>query len=192
MITLYFYENKIQYMEKEEIKEYKVSQKAMQYGKIKNISLFEEELAKLIKKEKWSTLISSKKMRIILPIHYEEIDKEIITTLLINNGIKKITYIKENSLFDLKKNQIIVNLHDNYLTILKKTNNKITKEFIPVGFFKSLKNLIKNLLENNPEKSRYYFLGSNKEIKKVIKELRKNNIFYFNNNSTYILEKGIP
>ncbi len=192
MITLYLYENKIQYMEKEEIKEYTISKKAMKYGKIKNIPLFEEELIKLIKKEKWSTLIYSKKIKIILPIHYEEIDKQILTSILKNNGIKIISYVKESTLFNLKKNQIIINIHDNYFTILKKKNNKIEKNYVPTMFFKSLKQIIKALLENNSEKYRYYFLGSNKEIITIIKELENRKIFYFNNASTYLLEKEIP
>ena len=53
MIAIYLFENIIQYKEKEEIKEFIMPKKAMEYGKIKNIPIFEEYLGKLIKQEKW-------------------------------------------------------------------------------------------------------------------------------------------
>lgn len=98
MIYIYLYENIIQYMEKEEIKEYIVPKKAMAYGKIINISIFEESLDTLIKKEKWSTLLTTKKITIIEPIHYNKADEEIMTIILNNCGIKHITWQKEEKI----------------------------------------------------------------------------------------------
>jgi len=192
MITLYLYENIIQYMEKEEIKEYIINENAMSYGKIKNIPQFEEALIELIKKEKWSTLFYSKKIRIIIPIHYEEIDKEILTTLLLNNGIKHITYKKESSLLELKNNQVILNLHQNYLTMLKKTRGKTEKLFFPTNIFQTPENMIKYIIENNSKKYRYYFIGSNKNISKIVNNLNDNRLFYYCNNHVYLMKKLIP
>ena len=52
MVAIYLFENIIQYKEKEEIKEFIMPKKAMEYGKIKNIPMFEEYVSKLIKQEK--------------------------------------------------------------------------------------------------------------------------------------------
>ena len=71
MIAIYLFENIIQYKEKEEIKEFIMPKKAMEYGKIKNIPIFEEYLGKLIKQEKWVTLFQSKPIAILLPLFYE-------------------------------------------------------------------------------------------------------------------------
>ena len=46
MIILYFYDNFIQYKEKEEINEIAFPEEALDYGKIRNISLFETHLEK--------------------------------------------------------------------------------------------------------------------------------------------------
>jgi len=192
MITLYFYENIIQYMEKEEIQEYKISPKAMKYGKIRNIPIFEEEFSQLVKQEKWSTLFHTKKIRIILPLHYEEIDKEILTSILNNNNIKQITFQKEINLFQLKKNQIIVNLNETYLTLIKKAKRKTEILFFPTNIFQSTENMLKHIIENNSEKSRFYFLGSNKNISKLITKINNNRLFYFQNASQHIIQKLIP
>ena len=192
MVTLYFYENIIQYMEKEEVKEYEVSKKAMSYGKIKNIPLFENEIANLIKQEKWCTLLHSKKITLILPLHYEEVDKELMTTILNNNNIKSINYKKESNLFPLKKNQIIINFHENYLTSLQKIKNKIEKKFIPTNIFQSSESMIKYLIENSSEKSRFYFLGSNKNISKLIRKIHNNRLFYFQNANDHVIQMLIP
>ena len=98
MITLYLYENSIQYKDKKQIKEIEFPKEAMQYGKIKNIPIFELSLHKLIVKERWITLFKSKKVNIIIPAHYTEMDKEVLMTILNNLGITHIQYQKGRNL----------------------------------------------------------------------------------------------
>lgn len=192
MITIYPYENSIQYQEKTEIKEFIMSPKSMQYGKIKNIPIFEENLSKLIKQEKWVTLFKSKSIRIILPIHYEEIDKEIITVILNNLGIKNIKYIKETNLLEIKNNQIILNVHETYITMIKKSKKNTINYFYPANIFPSIEHIIKNIIKENSSKYRYIFLGSNTNIPKMIENQENNNLFYYKNYKNYYLTKYIP
>ena len=88
MIILYFYDNFIQYKEKEEINEIAFPEEALDYGKIKNISLFETHLEKLARQKKWLTLFKAKKLILVVPIHYSECDKEVLTVILQNIGFQ--------------------------------------------------------------------------------------------------------
>lgn len=192
MITLYLYENTIQYIEKEEIKEYHMSKKAMSYGKIKNIPIFEENLNKLIKKEKWSNLFHAKKINIITPTHYEEIDKEVLTVVLNNNGIKEIEFIKEINLLDIKNNQIIINLHKTYLTLVKQEKGNIKNYFYPLNIFKNTEEALNYIIKKYSKKFRYIFLGSNENIPILLEKIMNNNIFYYNELRNYLILKYIP
>jgi len=192
MITIYLYENIIQYKEKEEIKEFIMSPKGMKEGKIKNIPIFEENIGKLIKKEKWSTLFHSKELMVILPIHYEEIDKEILTIVLNNNGIRHIKYKKENNLIEMKKNQIIINLHHTYFTLTKKEKDKIKNYYYPLNIFPSIEEALKYVIKQSSKKCRFHFIGSNERLPKIIEKIVDQNIFYYNNFKTFLITKYIP
>ena len=95
MIILYFYDNFIQYKEKEEINEIAFPEEALDYGKIKNISLFETYLEKLARQKKWLTLFKAKKLILVVHIHYSEYDKEVLTVILQNIGFQNISFKKE-------------------------------------------------------------------------------------------------
>ncbi len=191
MILIYPYENVIQYKEKGIIKEYTVSKKAMQYGKIKNIPIFEYEIGKLIKKEHWVTLLKSKKITLILPIHYNEIDKEIFTVLLNNNGIKNIKYKKETSLLEKKNNKVIINIHKTYCNIVE-TKENASYKFLPLNIFSSQDDFLKFLLIHYSKETQFLLYGSNEEIITIIKKKRVQNIFYYNNPKNYLITKYIP
>jgi len=189
MVTIYLFENIIQYKEKEEIKEYSMPTNAMKYGKIINIPIFESAFNKLAKKEKWICWYKSKSMTIILPVHYEETDKEVLTVVLNNIGIKKITYKKEINILNIKNNQKILNIHENYVTTIeqKKGNKKIY--FYPTNIFLNTESLISFILKNDKSKYRYYILGSKKNISKVVETINKTNIYYYKKSRTQIIEK---
>ncbi len=192
MIIIYLFDNVIQYKEKEEIKEFTMPKNAMKYGKIKNIPIFEKELDKLIKKEKWGILFRSKTIHIILPVHYDEIDKEILTVLFNNNGIKNIKYTKEINLFDLKKNQIIINIHSAYLTTVEKRKKNIAIYFYPFNIFDSLENTLSFIFNKYSKKIRYILLGSNENIPKIAKKSNNKQLFYYQEYKRYIVKKYIP
>ncbi len=188
MITLYLYENVIQYKEKEKIKEIMFSKKAMAQGKIKNLSLFEKELHHWLQKERYNMrLLKPKSICIILPLHYEEIDQELLTILLNDNGLKKITYQKEQSFFSLKKNEVVINLHETYFTLLKK-EKKIITEYYPISLFKNSKMALRFAMKKENPKTCFLFLGSNKEIPTLNQKKNSQKIFYFNNYKTYLLD----
>ncbi len=188
MIILYPYENVIQYKINNQIKEFIMPKKAMKYGKITNIPIFEKELGTLIKKEGWVTLLKSKKITLILPLHYTELDKEIFTVLLNNNGIKTVKYKKEISLLELEKNKIFINIHETYATLVKKEKNKIIL-FYPLNIFTSLDDFLSFVTKN---KKQIFIYGSNENIKENIVKKKHMNIFYYNNLKTFIITKYIP
>lgn len=192
MITIYLYENIIEYKEKESIKEFIFPKEAMEYGKIKNIPIFEETLKRLIQKEKWNKLLFSKTIHIILPLHYNELDKEILTVLLNNNGIKNIRYMREIHLLDLKKNNIIINLHNTYLTLIKKEKQKTIILFYPINIFKNIQNTLDYILKNNKQNTKIFFLGSNKNIPSIVLSQKNNKLFYYKNHRNYLITKYIP
>ena len=187
MVVIYLYENVIQYLQNKKIHEFTISKKAMQYGKIKNIPLFEKELHKLIKKEKWVTFIHSISLKIILPIHYEETDKELLTILLNNNGIKKISYLKEENLLSCQKDQMLIELHQNYFLTYK--NEKINwVKFCPLNIFQKETEAMRYLFKKEKNQTSFLFFGSNSKIPSLINKIQKKNCLYYNNYKTYLLE----
>ena len=191
MIAIYLFENIIQYKEKEEIKEFIMPKKAMEYGKIKNIPIFEEYLGKLIKREQWVTLFQSKPIAILLPLFYEEVDREILTVILNNLGIKNIKYKKELSLYDKKNNQLILNVHINYITVYYQHKGIAIKRFYPLNIYVNIEEAIKNI-QKNYKNTTIYFLGSNPKLTILIKKLNSHRCFYYQNHRTILLEKYIP
>ena len=185
MIILYPYENVIQYKEKE-IKNFVVSKGAMQYGKIKNIPIFEKELKKLIKKEHWVTLLKQKNVVLITPSHYTEMDREVFTVILNNLGIKNIKYKKESALLEKKKNTVLINLHETYATVIKKEKVQ-TSLFYPLNIFSSLDSFL-DFLMISPNK-RYIFYGTNENIFAKILERKQPNVFYYQNKNDYLISK---
>ena len=188
MITLYLYENTIQYKENNRIKEIIFPKESMIYGKIKDITLFEQNLYKFINKEKWVTFLKSKKIHIIIPGNYENIDKEVLLTTLNNLGLTHITYYEEKKFFEVQKNQIYLNIHNSYLLLIKKVNKNIRTRvytfYIFNGFKKTLDYIIKNYKNTN-----FYLFGSNEKIPKYVIKLQNRKIYYFQNYKNYIISK---
>lgn len=188
MITLYLYENTIQYKDKKQIKEIEFPKEAMQYGKIKNIPIFELSLHKLIVKERWVTLFKSKKVNIIIPAHYTEMDKEVLMTILNNLGITHIQYQKETNLYNFKKNQIYLNIHRRYLIMLKKEYKKTNSFIYPFYIFNTLENTLKYIL-NKEKTSKIYLLGSNDNIPNIVNKLKQERIFYYHDYKNHLISK---
>ena len=93
MITIYLYENTIQYKENEEIKENVFPKEAMAYGKIKDINLFEQALYKFINKKKWIIFLKPKKIhlnknQIYINIH----NSYLLLTKKVSKNTKTISY----------------------------------------------------------------------------------------------------
>ena len=191
MVAIYLFENIIQYKEKEEIKEFIMPKKAMEYGKIKNIPIFEEYLSKLIKQEKWVNLFQSKPIAILLPLFYEETDKEILTVILNNLGIKNIKYKKELSIYDKKNNQLILNVHTNYITVYYQQKCAGIKRFYPLNIYHNIDEAIKHI-QKNYKNTTMYLLGSNSKLANLIKKIDSHRCFYYQNHRTILLEKYIP
>ena len=188
MIILYPYENVIQYKE-QEIKNFVVSKNSMQYGKIKNIPIFEKELKKLIKKEHWVTLLKPKNIVLIIPSHYTEMDKEVFTVILNNLGLKNIKYKKESTLLEKKKNTIYINLHETYATVIKKEKVQTTL-FYPLNIFSSLDSFLDFIIVS--QNRRYLFYGTNEDVLNKILERKQANVFYYQRKEEYLISKYLP
>ncbi len=188
MITIYLYENTIQYKDKKQIEEIEFPKEAMQFGKIKNISIFELSLHKLIVRQKWVTLFKAQKMSIIVPANYTEMDKEVLTTILNNLGITRIQYIKEINLYNFKKNQIYLNIHKHYLIMLKKEYKKINSFIYPFYIFNTLESTLKYILSKE-KKSKIYLLGSNTTIPNIVNKLKQERIFYYHDYKNHLISK---
>lgn len=186
MVILYPYENVIQYQEKEKIKTFVFSKNAMQYGKIKNIPIFERELKKLVKKEHWISLLKQKEIVLITPTHYHEIDREVFTVLLNDLGLKNIKYKKESALIEKKKNTVFIHLHETYAMVIKKEKNQVTL-FYPLNIFSSLDHFFDFLLIDSNK--RYIFWGTNKEMIKKITERKLANVFFYQNLENFLISK---
>lgn len=191
MIILYLYDNIMQFKEKEEIKEYPFPKEAMDYGKIKNIPIFETYLQKLVKKEKWNHILKPKKYFIIIPNFYTECDKEVLTVILNNIGIRNIKFIKENKLLKLKKNKVIINTHNKYLTLTQLEKNNLKSYFVPYYIFGNIEKTLDFIINNSSKKSRFYFIGNNNKFLTLMDSTTLN-LFYFYDYKTYLINQFIP
>lgn len=189
MITLYLYDNIIQYKEKEEIKECPLSEEALEYGRIKNITLFETQLEKLAKQKKWLSLFKSKKIQIILPFYYSDCDKEVLTVILQNIGFQNIKLKKEGQCINLKKYQIICNIHKKYLVLYKFQKEPM---LYPFYLFSGMKNTLEFILKKNSRKFQYILIGNNPKIIEYAEQKKDSNICYYQECKEYIIKQRIP
>ncbi len=186
MIYLYPYENIIQYKEKEETSEIELSTNALINGKINNIPIFEAELKHALKKKKWITLFQEKAITLVLPLEYNEKEKEVFLVILENIGLKKIKCIKAK--INLKKNKIVLEVHNNYLYKHYLNKKRIITEKYPYYIFKSAKKTIKYILDNQTKKNRFYFLGSNPKIPDLITYFNQPNLYYYTDYKEHIIK----
>ena len=188
MITIYLYENTIQYKENEEIKENVFPKEAMAYGKIKDINLFEQVLYKFINKKKWITFLKPKKIHLIIPGNYENVDKEILLTILNNLGLTHITCYDEKTLYIINKNQIYINIHNSYLLLTKKVSKNTKTISYPFYIFNSFENTINYILKHY-KNTRFYLFGSNEQIPKYVIKTQNKKVYYYQNYKNYIISK---
>lgn len=188
MIILYLYENTIQVKEKDIIKEFALSPEAMMYGKVRNSNLFEQQLHKIVVQEKWITFFKTKKVLLIVPANYEAIDKEIITVILNNLGITNIKYQEETTLYDIKPNQLFLNVNESYLLCTRITHKKKKTQFYPYYVLGNLSTTIEWIIKCNKKKKIYLF-GSYENIPKLVKNYNFQTIFYYNNYKNFIISK---
>lgn len=190
MIYFYPYENIIQYKTKEEIKELKLSPKAMENGRVKNIPIFQSELKKICQKNKWLTIFKSKQITLILPLDYNEKEKEVFLVILENIGFRNIKWQKEK--LNLKKNKVILEIHKTYLNKIYLKKKKIMIEKYPFYIFHNALKTIEYILANQEKKNRFYFLGSNSKIPAFITALNQKNLYYFQDYKEYIITHASP
>ena len=188
MITIYLYENTIQYKENEEIKENVFPKEAMAYGKIKDINLFEQALYKFINKKKWITFLKPKKIHLIIPGNYENVDKEILLTILNNLGLTHITCYDEKTLYTINKNQIYINIHNSYLLLTKKVSKNTKTISYPFYIFNGFENTINYILKHY-KNTRFYLFGSNEQIPKYVIKTQNKKVYYYQNYKNYIISK---
>ena len=131
-----------------EIKENVFPKEAMAYGKIKDINLFEQVLYKFINKKKWITFLKPKKIHLIIPGNYENVDKEILLTVLNNLGLTHITCYDEKTLYTINKNQIYINVHNSYLLLTKKVSKNIKTISYPFYILNGFENTINYILKH--------------------------------------------
>ena len=190
MIILFPFDNTILYKENKSIKEIELSTSAMEEGKIKNIPIFEEELRKESKKRKWITLFQSKMLQLILPMDYNEKEKEVFIVILENIGFHNIKCKKEK--IPIKKNQVFLELHKNYLNKVYLNKNQVIQEKYPYYILGNIEKTISYIISNYPFKKRFYFIGSYPHIPSLVKSLNQRNVFYYLDAKTFILKHTSP
>ena len=105
-------------------------------------------------------------------------------------GINKLEFISEYSLYPKKKNAIFLNILDTYLVKTIYNNNNIKSLVYPFNLFKDKKELI-NISCNDKDNS-YLLFGSNENILEFVdlfKRKNYDNVHYYNNYKTYLIEK---
>ena len=190
MIYLYPYENIIQYKIKEEIHEIELSTKSMEYGKIKNIPIFETELRQILKRKKWISFLQSKSITLILPLDYNEKEKEVFVVILENIGFKNIKITKQR--VKIKKNGILLEIHHHYLNKIYLNKNKMICERYPYYIFHNTENTLHYITHDHGKKKRFYLFGSNPKIPHLVFELDNKNVFYYHNYKEYIINLSSP
>ena len=120
--------------------------------------------------------------------NYEAIDKEIITVILNNLGIINIKYQEETTLYDIKPNQLYLNVNESYLLCTRITHKKKKTQFYPYYVLGNLSTTIEWIIKCNKKKKIYLF-GSYENIPKLVKNYNFQTIFYYNNYKNFIISK---
>lgn len=190
MITLFPFDNTIEYQENDKIEELELSTRAMEDGKIKNIPIFESELKKMVKQKKWITLIRNKPLTLLLPMDYNEKEKEVFLVILENIGFHNIKTQKVK--MEFKKNQIFLEIHKNYINKIYKKKTKIIHEKYPCYIFGSIENTISYIIKNHPGKKRFYFIGNYPNVKECVNHINQRNVYYYLDSNSFIIRHASP
>ncbi len=188
----YFHDNYVQFATKSKIKTYQFPLDCLMYGKVINIEKFIKQLKLFFKKEKLNTLLSPY-IKIIIPYNFYQTDKEIVTMCFNSLGINKIDYTSEINYYPKQKNTTILNIHETYLIKTTTKNNNVKCLLYPFNLFKD-KNELLNIVFNNENEKSVLMFGTNKNVPifiDITKKLNLQQIHYYSNYQTYIIEKAL-
>lgn len=192
-IYLYLVDNKLQIaLQKEKkIKEFSLSKKVIEYGKVIHRPKFTRELGSIFKKNHIIKKFQKNNLYVITPPNFNEVDKEIWIHIFEDLPIQKISCLKEVNYYQLKKNTLWINLNREYayITYLEKHHNKIEllkDNYLCYNFLEQLKLFLKA----NPRIKKVYLFGNNSDINNIRKKLENETgkiIFYFESPKNYLL-----
>ena len=159
--------------------------------KIINTKLFYKEIENICKELNINNHFLSDNISIIIDNTYNESDKYIIKSIFKDLSFNKINFINVSHILNIKKDELIINIHEKYLKIYFnniiicnkiyfKEHKKILDIYIPIFLENSIKN-IKIFGEYPKIDDIYDYLSSKYNI----------NIFIYSNNNIIPLSKII-
>ena len=175
----YFHDNKVQFIRKNEIKTYIFPI----YGKIIHIEKFIKELKIFIKKEKIGCLLNPS-IRIINSYPFYNSDKELLIMAFNSLGLNKLEFKNEVEIYP--------NKNDTYLIKTFECAKGKKSLRYPFNLFKDKKQLLS--ITAPIKENSYLLFGTNKDIPEfvdILKNKNYDNVHYYNNYQTYIIEKSL-
>lgn len=192
-IIMYLTNNTIHCYIKKEKKYFiwNLSPKILKYGKIVHRPKFQKELAEFFKKEKILKRFHRNIIYFLTPPIFEEVDKEILKLILEDFPINELKFIKENNLYQIRKNIIWINLNNTYAYIFMKTNHHIITMLWHNNQGIKLEELVKNQLSIYPKIKKIILIGTNKDLPIISETLAKNTqkrVLYYEDYDKYLIK----
>ncbi len=143
-ITLQFIQNGILLLNNNDIQEYKF--KSVDNYKIINKDQFISETTQVLKDTKINNSLLTDNINIIVDNTYSVIEKENITNIFTELSFNKITYLELTKLFNLKKQELLIDLSTNNIKIYY-MNEVIDQKVYFNKYTQILSILLKNIIE---------------------------------------------
>ena len=143
-ITLQFIQNGILLLNNNDIQEYKL--KSVDNYKIINKDQFISETTQVLKDSKINNSLLTDNINIIVDNTYSIIEKDNITNIFTELSFNKITYLELTKLFNLKKQELLIDLSTNNIKIYY-MNEVIDQKVYFNKYTQILSILLKNIIE---------------------------------------------
>jgi hypothetical protein len=168
-ITIQIIQNGIIILNNKEIKQYKIN--SVDNYRIINKDNFINEMTNIFKKQKINQTIITNDIDIIVDNTYSEIDKEVLLNIFKELSFNNINYIEITEIFNIKKDEIIIDISTNNIKIYY-LNEVIEQKVYFYKYNQYINLLLKNILELKQIKTIKLF-GNRCNDKKIIKTIEK-------------------
>ena len=194
IIIFYFAENKIYGYIKKKEKEITttLSKNILKNGKIIHHPKFYKEFSFFIKKNKLIHKFQKNEIYVIVPPIFEEIDKELLQTIMEDLLVDKLTIIKETKLYQLKKGTLWINKNESYAYLTYQDKKKIKSDVWNKSYLLNFPEYVNLYLHQNPSIKKVIFIGTDPHIAKYTNEIEKKTkkiIFYFEDAQNYLISQ---
>jgi hypothetical protein len=168
-ITIQIIQNGIIILNNKEIKQYKIN--SVDNYRIINKDNFINEMTNIFKKQKINQTIITNDIDIIVDNTYSEIDEEVLLNIFKELSFNNINYIEITEIFNIKKDEIIIDISTNNIKIYY-LNEVIEQKVYFYKYNQYINLLLKNILELKQIKTIKLF-GNRCNDKKIIKTIEK-------------------